>query len=145
GRALLSPNSLIVARLYSRDAKQEPSRSFFKKRIELALELRERLYADPCYRLIHGEADGLPGVVVDRFRETLVVQIGTAGMEAHQETLVSALQAVIRPDNIVLRNEAAIRELEGLPRYTRAVIGEVPETVSLVENGVAFQAPLAEG
>lgn len=145
GRALLSPHSLIVGRLYSRDPKQEPSRAFFKKRIELALELRERLYAEPSYRLIHGEADGLPGLVVDRFGDTLVVQVGTAGMEAHLDTLVSALDAVIRPANIVLRNEAAVRELEGLALYTRAAKGEVPEAVSLVENGVAFQAPLAQG
>lgn len=145
GRALLSPHSLIAGRLYSRDAKQEPSRSFFKKRIEQALELRQRLYAEPYYRLAYGEADGLPGLVVDRFGDTLVVQIGTAGMEAHLDTLVSALEAVVRPTNIVLRNEAAVRELEGLSRYTRAALGTVPESVSLVENGVAFEAPLAEG
>lgn len=145
GRALLSPHSLIAGRLYSRDAKQEPSRAFFKKRVELALELRERLYADPSYRLIYGEADGLPGVVVDRFGDTLVVQVGTAGMEAHLDTLVSALDALVQPANIVLRNEAAVRELEGLPLYSRAAKGNVPESVSVMENGVAFEAPLAEG
>ena len=63
GRAFMSPNSLIAARLYSRDVKQEPSRSFFKKRIEQALALRDTLYPQPGYRLVHGEADGLPGLV----------------------------------------------------------------------------------
>lgn len=145
GRALLSPHSLIVARLYSRDASREPDAAFFKQRVEQALALRETLFEHPCYRLIHGEADGLPGLVVDRFGDTLVVQVGTAGMEAHLDTLVAALDTVIAPVNIVLRNEAAVRELEELPLYTRAAKGEVPESVSLVENGVAFEAPLAEG
>ena len=79
--------------------------SLFRKRSEQALALRERRFAAPCYRLIHGEADGLPGVVADRFGDTVVVQIGTAGMEAHLDTLVSALEATVQPANIVLRNE----------------------------------------
>ncbi|MBL7252245.1 class I SAM-dependent rRNA methyltransferase [Alloalcanivorax marinus] len=145
GRALLSPHSLIVGRLYSRDPEQEPSRSFFKKRIEQALALRETLFAEPGYRLIHGEADGLPGLVVDRYRDTLVMQAGTAGMEAHLETVASALDAVINPANIVVRNEAGVRELEALPLYTKALKGEVPEEVHLHENGGHFVAPLRDG
>lgn len=145
GRALLSPNSLIAARLYSRDPKQEPSRSFFKKRVEQALALRDTLYSRPFYRLIYGEADGLPGLVVDRFGDTLVLQIGTAGMEAHLETLVAALDSVLQPERIVLKNDATVRELEGLPLYTRALKGEVPEYVALEENGAHFQAPLRDG
>tara|TARA_R110001606_G_scaffold171956_2_gene318001 strand:+ start:13799 stop:15001 length:1203 start_codon:yes stop_codon:yes gene_type:complete len=145
GRALLSPHSLIAARLYSRDAKQEPSRSFFKKRIEQARVLRDTLYPEPFYRLIYGEADGLPGLVVDRFGDTLVVQTGTAGMEAHLETVAAALDAVLQPANIVLKNEASVRELEGLPLYTRAFKGEVPERLTLRENGANFEAPLRDG
>jgi 23S rRNA (cytosine1962-C5)-methyltransferase len=145
GRALLSPNSLIAARLYSRDPKQEPSRSFFKKRVEQALVLRETLYPRPFYRLIYGEADGLPGLVVDRFGDTLVLQIGTAGMEAHLETLVAALDSVLQPERIVLKNDATVRELEGLPLYTRALKGEVPEYVAVEENGARFEAPLRDG
>ncbi|MBM7335266.1 class I SAM-dependent rRNA methyltransferase [Alloalcanivorax marinus] len=145
GRALLSPNSLIVGRLYSRDPEQEPSRSFFKKRIEQALALRETLFPAPGYRLVHGEADGLPGLVVDRYDDTLVLQAGTAGMEAHLDTVVSALDAVLSPTNIVVRNEAGVRELEDLPLYTRALKGDVPESVTLSENGGRFTAPLREG
>ena len=145
GRAFMSPNSLIAARLYSRDVKQEPSRSFFKKRIEQALALRETLYPQPGYRLVHGEADGLPGLVVDRYQDTLVMQAGTAGMEAHLDTVAAALDAVLSPANIVVKNEAGVRELEDLPLYTRALKGEVPESVELHENGGRFQAPLREG
>ncbi|MGI9575497.1 class I SAM-dependent rRNA methyltransferase [Alloalcanivorax xenomutans] len=145
GRALLSPNSLIAARLYSRDIRQEPSKSFFKKRIAEALAMRETLFAEPFYRLIYGEADGLPGLVVDRFGDTLVLQCGTAGMEAYLPLLVEALDAVLEPACIVVKNDASVRALEGLPIYVRAEKGELPTVLSLRENGVDFQAPLAEG
>ncbi|EKF74804.1 hypothetical protein A11A3_07268 [Alcanivorax hongdengensis A-11-3] len=145
GRALLSPHSLIAARLYSRDVKQELSRSFFKKRIEQALALREQLFDTPCYRLIFGEADGLPGLVVDRFADVLVVQTGSGAMEAHLDTIVSALDAVLSPSHIIAKNEAAARQIEGMERYTRALKGELLDEVSLSENGGNFVAPLAEG
>lgn len=145
GRALLSPHSLIAARVYSRDVKQELSRSFFKKRIEQALALRETLFSDPCYRLVYGEADGLPGLVVDRFNDVLVVQTGSGAMEAHLDIIVSALDAVLSPSHIIAKNEAAAREIEGMERYTKALKGELLEEVSLIENGAHFTAPLAEG
>lgn len=145
GRALLSPHSLIAARLYSRDVKQALSRSFFKKRIEQALTLREQLFDDACYRLIYGEADGLPGLVVDRFNDVLVVQTGSGAMEAHLDVIVSALDAVLAPTHIIAKNEAAAREIEGLDRYTKALKGELLDEISLTENGATFVAPLAEG
>ncbi len=145
GRALLSPHSLIAARLYSRDVKQELSRSFFKKRIEQALALRETLFDEHSYRLIFGEADGLPGLVVDRFGDVLVVQTGSGAMEAHLDTIVSALDAVLNPTHIIAKNEAAAREIEGMERYTKALKGDLVDEVSLTENGARFVAPLAEG
>ncbi|MDX1802838.1 MAG: class I SAM-dependent rRNA methyltransferase [Alcanivorax sp.] len=145
GRALLSPHSLIAARLYSRNIKQELSRSFFKKRIEQALALREPLFDAPCYRLIFGEADGLPGLVVDRFDDVLVVQTGSAGMEAHLDTIVSALDAVLSPTHIIAKNEAANRQIEGMECYTRALKGELLDEIALRENGARFVAPLADG
>jgi len=145
GRALLSPHSLIAARLYSRDVKQELSRSFFKKRIEQALALRETLFEEPSYRLIFGEGDGLPGLVVDRFGDVLVVQTGSGAMEAHLDTIVSALDAVLSPTHIIAKNEAAAREIEGMERYTKALKGDLVDEVSLTENGAHFVAPLAEG
>lgn len=145
GRATLSPHSLIAARIYSRDPKQALSRSFFKKRIEQALALREQLYSEPCYRLIYGEADGLPGVVVDRFHDVLVVQTGIASMEEQLPVIASALDAILNPSHILIKNEAAIRKLEGLESYSGAIKGEPLENVSLIENGVTFSAPISEG
>ena len=129
----------------TRHVKQELSRSFFKKRIEQALALRETLFEEPSYRLIFGEADGLPGLVVDRFGDVLVVQTGSGAMEAHLDTIVSALDAVLSPTHIIAKNEAAAREIEGMERYTKALKGDLVDEVSLTENGAHFVAPLAEG
>lgn len=145
GRAMVNPHSLICARLFSRSPKQTLSKSFLKKRIEQAVTLRERLFPANSYRAVFGEADGLPGLVVDRYGDVFVLQTGTAGMEAVQDQVAEALDALYSPSAIVAANQAGVRELEGLERYTRALKGELPETVSLEENGIAFRAPLAEG
>src|ERR1700676_3844031 len=81
GVAMFNPRSLIAARVLDRDASRVIDRRFFMRRIERAKKLRERLYEAPYYRLVHAEADGLPGLVVDRFGAVLVVQSNTAGME----------------------------------------------------------------
>lgn len=145
GRAMVNPHSLICARLFSRSPKQTLSKSFLKKRIEQAVTLRERLFPANCYRAVFGEADGLPGLVVDRYGDVFVLQTGTAGMEAVQAQVAEVLDALYSPAAIVAANQAGVRELEGLECYTRALKGELPETVSLEENGVSFRAPLAEG
>ena len=107
--------------------------------------MREALFADGCYRLVFGEADGLPGLVVDRFGDTLVVQTGTVGMEQRLPLLTEALAQVTGCSNIVLKNDAAAREQEGLPLYVKAALGELPAQVELQENGLTFKAPLAAG
>src|SRR5690606_35890998 len=101
--------------------------------------------ADGCYRLVFGEADGLPGLVVDRFGDTLVVQTGTVGMEQRLPLLTEALAQVTGCANIVLKNDAGAREQEGLPLYVKAALGELPDQVELKENGLTFRAPLAAG
>ena len=146
GSGYVNPHSLICARLVSRDPKHALDRSLLTHRLKVALSLRERLFERPFYRLVHGEGDFLPGLVVDRYGDGLVVQIGTAGMEVAKEALVEALDKVVRPAWIVFRNEAEVREQEGLTRYTEVVGGaELPEAVTVEENGLSFRAPLAEG
>ena len=94
---------------------------FFAARLTRALALRERLYARPFYRLVHAEGDGLPGLVIDRFGDMLVVQITTAGMEKQLLTpSLAALDKVLAPATIILRNDAPARALEGLDSYVRA-------------------------
>lgn len=146
GSGYVNPHSLICARLVSRDPKHALDRSLLIHRLKVALSLRERLYDRPFYRLVHGEGDFLPGLVVDRYGDGVVVQIGTAGMEAAREALVEALDKELRPAWIVFRNESEVREQEGLTRYTEQVGGgDAPETVAVEENGLSFRAPLLEG
>ena len=119
----------------------EPPRffeAFLRGRLRVALTLREQLFSEPFYRLAYGDSDGLPGLIVDRYGEYVVVQIATAGMEVLLEALVAVLVELLAPAGILLRNDASIRDMEQLPMYARVVHGEVPELIELGENGVRF-------
>jgi 23S rRNA (cytosine1962-C5)-methyltransferase len=139
--AMFNPHSLIAARVLSRDRDEAIDETFLRTRLARALALRARLYAEPFYRLIHAEADGLPGLVVDRFDDTLVVEINSAGMERLTPALLASLDAVTNPRSVILRNDSAVRTLEGLPLETRIAKGEAPEgSIALRENGARFFA-----
>ncbi|MBI2383320.1 MAG: class I SAM-dependent rRNA methyltransferase [Gammaproteobacteria bacterium] len=144
GQGYVNPGTLLAARLLSGDADAQIAADWFRRRIEAALALRARLYAGPYYRLVYGEADGLPGLVVDRYGDILVVQLGTAGMERLKPMIAEALQRVLKPRGIWFSNELAMRQTEGLPDYTEAV-GEVPEAAEVVEGGARFEAPIRTG
>lgn len=145
GRAYVNPQSLICARLISRNPEQALSSSLLKKRLEQAISFRERLFPEHCYRAVFGEADSLPGLVIDRYRDTFVLQAGTAGMERVQEQVAHILHTQYDARAVIARNESSIRELEGLPQYTRALVGELPSEISLSENGAEYVAPLEAG
>lgn len=145
GSGYANPNSLICGRLVSRDRNHPLDQSLLVHRIKIALGLREALYPAPFYRLVFGEADGLPGLVVDRFDDQLVVQLTTAGMEVMREEVVAALDKVLRPSLILLRNDTASRELEGLERYIEVAKGEVPDLTRVVEGDAVFEVSLSEG
>jgi 23S rRNA (cytosine1962-C5)-methyltransferase len=138
GYGYVNPHSLICARLVSRDRAHPPSPSLWVRRIHTALALRERLYATPFYRLIFGESDGMPGLVVDRYGDLLAVQIGTAGMERARADIIAALEQVLRPEVIVLRNDTGARELEGLGTDVETVLGQAPDSLELTEHGARF-------
>ena len=144
GAGYVNPRSLICARLLTRRPRAALDAGFFERRLRSALSLRESLFEQPYYRLVFGESDGLPGLVVDRYGSVLVVQITTAGMEAMRDLLLEVLHRVISPTGILLRNDSSVRVLEGLPQETE-VIGEVPDTVMLTEGGVQFEVPLGAG
>ncbi|WP_421868650.1 class I SAM-dependent rRNA methyltransferase [Motiliproteus sp.] len=145
GVAYLNPNNLICGRMVSRDPAQLLDRSLLVHRLKIALSLRQRCFEQDCYRLVYGDSDGLPGLVVDRFYDLLVVQISSAGMERLKSELVDALQQVIKPSAILLRNDGKMRAMEGLESYVETALGEVPELAPLVENGVNFAAPVLTG
>lgn len=145
GTAYVNPNTLICARLVSRFEKQVLTIDILVKKIQQALRLREKIFPVPCYRLIFGEGDALPGLVVDRYHDILVVQITTAGMDNIQDDIIEALSQVIQPKTILLRNDSSSRELEGLELYSKTVLGELPEFVELEENNTRFVTSLEQG
>lgn len=145
GIAYINPASLICARLLSRDPNYPPNQSLLVHRIKVALSLRERFFGKPYYRLVYGESDFLPGLVVDRFGDVLVVQITTLGMEKFKQEIIAALDKVIRPQVIVLRNDSSAREREGLDAYVETVQGELPEKVLIEDMGVKYDVPILQG
>ena len=145
GYAYVNPHALICARILGRDARFVPGKSLLVHRLQVALALRERLYPKPFYRLVHGESDGLPGLVLDRYGDVVVGQVGTAGMEALKADIVTAVEQVIAPRAMVWKNDSGARELESLPSYVEAALGEVPAHVEVEENGVRFRVPMGSG
>jgi 23S rRNA (cytosine1962-C5)-methyltransferase len=143
GLAYVNPKSLISARVLG--TWKVPDVAWLAARIRTALALRERLYPKPYYRLVYGESDGLPGLVVDRYGSACVVQIGTAGMELLKPQIQEALIQVLRCEALLFKNDSSAREMEGLPSYVEAAKGKFDELGLVLEDGLEFQAPLAEG
>ncbi len=144
GHGYVNPKSLICARLVSRDRHRPLSPALWVERIHVALSLRQRLYPSPFYRLVFGESDGLPGLIVDRYRDLLGVQITTAGLERARGEILTALEQVVRPQSIVLRNDIGVRELEGLDQGVEVVLGSPVDDLTLIEQGLEFRiAPLS--
>jgi 23S rRNA (cytosine1962-C5)-methyltransferase len=145
GHAYVNPHALICARILSRDPALPIGRDLIQARLRAALALRERLHRDPCYRLVFGESDGLPGLVLDRYGDVLVGQIATAGMEALKDTVVEAVRELIAPAGLYWKNDSAARQLEQLPQLAQTAFGEIPQEITAIEAGLRFTAPLAHG
>jgi len=144
GTGYFNPKSLIAVRLLAQDCDAVIDAGFFAQRLRRALALRDALYNRPFYRLFHAEGDGVPGLVIDRFDDTVTVQIGTAGMERQIEAITAALDEVLAPKTIILRNDAPSRTLEGLESYVKTLKGE-GRRIAVEENGARYIADLTEG
>ncbi len=146
GLAYINPHSLITARLFTRDLNEPLDLKFLLKHMQIALALREELYNKPYYRLIFGESDGLPGLVVDRYNDILVIQITTAGMDNKTALIIDALQIILPSiQSILLRNDSPARLQEHLSQEIKAGLNTPPENVLLEENNTFFYAPLWTG
>lgn len=145
GVGYVNPHSLIAVRLLSRSSDATVSMRWLRKRMEQALQLRELCFAEPFYRWVYGDADGLPGLVIDRFGDYVVLQLNTAGMEALREDLVAAVEKTVQPKGILLRCDSAARNAEGLESYVTVAFGEWPEVLRVRENGVDFDVSGSEG
>ena len=126
GRALYSPQSEIALRLLDRDSSAPLDAAWWRDRVARALARRTSLDAHTnAYRVVHGEADGLPSLIVDRYDRWLVVQLLSAGLEAFRAPIVAALRDTMHPDGILARNDTAVRTKEGLTRATELLHGDV--------------------
>jgi 23S rRNA (cytosine1962-C5)-methyltransferase len=148
GTGFYNPHSLIAFRLLSRKDEQL-DRDFFLKRFLEALKLRDKIYAieeTNAYRLVHGESDGLPGLIVDRFNQAIVLQAFSAGMDLHLPLITEVLQELLNPEVIVVRNESILRELEGIPLYKDVVKGERKATIQTIyDAGISYEVDVFEG
>lgn len=145
GVATFNPHTLVAARLLDRDPGRRIDRDFFGRRVKRALAIRERLYDAPFYRLIHAEADGIPGAVVDRFGDVLVAQLNTAGMTRLEPEILAALEVVLAPRAIVLRNDSPARALEGLSEEVRVAAGTLEGSIEVRESAARFEVDLVGG
>ena len=145
GMVYAGPSSLIAARILSR-TKVDIDGHFFQERILSALQRRSKLFPDKdVYRLVYGEADFLPGLVVDRYGRFLVVQSLTSGMDRFLEDVLEALQTILEPEGIYLRNDSPFRTLEGLHQEKKPAFGSVPETVTINSHGLDLLVDIANG
>ena len=145
GVAMVNARSLIAARLITTDATTAIDAEFIGARLRRALDIRQRLYDAPYYRLIHAEGDGLPGLIVDRFGDTVCIQANTAGMDRLLPDIAAALELVLAPTAIMLRNDSGGRAAEGLDTETRWLKGETSGPLEMVEDGVRFLADPGHG
>lgn len=145
GYGYVNPRSLISARILGRDPNFLPGKSLIVHRLQVALSLRRALYERPYHRLVYGESDGLPGLVLDRFDDVIVGQIATAGMEALKADIEAAVSKVLAPSAMLWKNDSGARELEGLPSYVETAFGDLPEALTVEEGGISFRVPVSEG
>ena len=141
----VNPNSKIIARLLDPDPAARIDEGWFALRLATAFALRERLFAEPFYRLVHAEADGLPGVVIDRFGETAVVQPNAAWADARLDALVAALVEVTGVTTVVKNAGGRARSLEGLDDATQVIRGTLSGPVPVRMNGATYMADLMGG
>lgn len=145
GSAIYNPQSQISARLFSY-RRQDLDLDFFTRRIQRALKVRESSGVDVTLcRLVWSESDGLPGVIVDRYGDFLVLQTLTLAMDQRKDLIVQALHEVVKPKGIIERNEAPVRKAEGMELVKGVISGETPAPFVVRHQGSAFHADLLEG
>ncbi|MGF1639814.1 MAG: class I SAM-dependent rRNA methyltransferase [Rhodospirillales bacterium] len=138
GVGAFNPHALVAFRLFDRDPRTVIDEGFLSRRLQRALALRERLFDGPFYRLAHAEADGLPGLIVDRFADVVVLQVNIAGMEALTPAVLAAVGEVLAPRAVVLRNDSRMRALEGLGNEVRIAAGALEGAIEVREGGLVF-------
>ena len=144
GTVHFNPHTLIAARVLG-PPEIAIDQAFIAAKLQSALRLRQRLYDRPYYRLVHAEADGLPGLIVDRFGEVCVIQPNTAGMDSLNHDIAAALGDVVGARTVIMRGDSPSRAHEGLDKEVTTLTGSLDGPVTVEENGVTFFADLISG
>ena len=145
GKGYINPKSLIIIRLLTRDSKEEINEQFFHRRILAAWEYRKKIgYTENC-RLIFGEADFLPALIIDKFNDYFVIQTLSLGIEMWKEAIVKSLQTIFSPKGIYERNDVPVRELEGLEQKKGFLSEPFDTNIIITENGLRFQVDIENG
>lgn len=146
GRGYINPRSQIIVRIMTRE-QETIDRNFFKKRIQTAWQYRKQFINEPEYcRLIFGEADFLPALIVDKFGPYMVIQTLALGIDVHKETIISVLEELFEPEGIFERNDVPVRRLEGLDdKKVGYLKGNFPTKIKVMENGIPFYADIEHG
>jgi 23S rRNA (cytosine1962-C5)-methyltransferase len=145
GLGSYNPHSLIAGRVFTRAALDEIDAAWFAARFKKAAERRDALVGTPYYRLIHAEADGLPGLIIDRFGPHFSVQLNSAGMDKLWPAIEAGLCEAFEVESLVLHNESSIRKLEGLDLHVRLVKGKPEGAIEVQENGIVYFADILGG
>jgi 23S rRNA (cytosine1962-C5)-methyltransferase len=145
GSAYMEPHSLICARVYALGEQRVMDAPFFCERLSAALAARLAAFDKPFYRLVYGDSDTLPGLIIDRFGDILVMQLNNSGLERYREPLLQAVVATLEPAGVLLRADSRSRREQGLSTDSEVVHGNVPQHAPLEENGVHFSAPVFDG
>ena len=146
GWALWSPKSEISLRLLDRNPRARIDRAWWREAIRSAIARREGLDATAtAYRLVHGEGDGLPSLICDRYDRWIVVQLMSAGLERFRADILAALLDIASPAGVLARNDAPLRNKEGLPITSELLHGAVPQEVEVIEHGLRYVAAPWEG
>lgn len=145
GLVTVNTKSKIIARMLDRDPAAVIDQPWFEARLSRALDLRARLFDQPFYRLVHAEADALPGVVIDRFGDAAVIQPNAAWAEAHIDALAAALRAVTGVTTVIKNGTGRSRSLEGLTEETATLSGRVSAPIPVPMNGATYMADLVGG
>ncbi|MBI1921657.1 MAG: class I SAM-dependent rRNA methyltransferase [Geobacter sp.] len=146
GTGYYNPHSLISFRLLSHERADIDSPDFFAEKLKAVLTHRQEIYPHlGTFRLVHGEGDFLPGLVVDKYGDFLSIQLLTAGMDSRRDLIVEALTEIFQPRGIVARNDVAVRGLEGLSESVEVLAGEIPAQVEVEEHGIRLLVDLKGG
>ncbi|MEF9935049.1 MAG: class I SAM-dependent rRNA methyltransferase [Clostridium sp.] len=145
GKGYINDNSMIRVRIMTRNLKEEIDRDFFKRKISAAWEYRKKVVDTSSCRVIYGEADGLPGIIVDKFNDYLSIQTLTLGIDQYKDMIVELLVEIINPKGIYERNDNNVRELEGLEQKKGFLYGEFDTNTIINENGIKMMVDIKDG